>query len=228
MLNPIERENEILGILEKFSEADLKYIIVGGYAVSAYRHRFSVDADIVIKREDVDKFAEILHKNGFRKTISRNLENAYSSEFARYEKFWPKVSVDLLIGAIASRQTDASFSFEFLFQNSNRRNIEGTEKTIAAQVPVKEILIILKLHSGRLTDFRDIAALSFDLDMDFIRKNLFRGNKAVVKDNMKQLSLLIEKSEFQDSFKGVFMEKNYRLNPEEIKRLADLKEVKFK
>src|SRR3989339_405726 len=143
MLNPIERENEILGILEKFSEADLKYIIVGGYAVSAYRHRFSVDADIVIKREDVDKFAEILHKNGFRKTISRNLENAYSSEFARYEKFWPKVSVDL--------------------------------------------------------------------DMDFIRKNLFRGNKAVVKDNMKQLSLLIEKSEFQDSFKGVFMEKNYRL-----------------
>ena len=45
----IKKENNIFKILQKFIDADLEFIIVGGYAVSAFKHRFSVDADIVVK-----------------------------------------------------------------------------------------------------------------------------------------------------------------------------------
>ena len=78
----INRENEIFDILQKFVDAGLDFIVVGDYAVSAYKHRFSVDADVVTKEEE--RFADLLKKNGFVKTISKEL--AYPLKFIRYEK----------------------------------------------------------------------------------------------------------------------------------------------
>jgi hypothetical protein len=54
----IKKENDIFDILQKFIDKDLNCIIVGGYAVSAFKNRFSVDADIVVKSEDLSKFEE--------------------------------------------------------------------------------------------------------------------------------------------------------------------------
>jgi hypothetical protein len=71
-----------------------------------------------------------------------------------------------------------------------------------------------------------VAALGFNLDMDVIRESLFRGNRNVLRKNMKKLGSLIEKTEFRDSFKGVFMEKGYRINPGEIRKLVMLKDKK--
>lgn len=225
MYDPIERENEIMKILEKLSESGLDFVVVGGYAVSAYRHRFSVDADIVIKEEDSTAFEKVLLETGFRKTISKELENIYSTRFARFEKKTPKVSVDLLIGGIGVRQTKGAFSFGFLFDNSEKRIVEGTEKAVNVRIPKREILIVMKLHAGRLTDMRDIAALAFDLDMKIIKANIFRGNKKELEKNMQKLESLIENQEFQDSFKGVFMEKKYIIDLDEIRKLVRLKEA---
>ena len=66
----IKKENDIFKILQKFIDADFEFIIVGGYAVSAFKHRFSVDADIVIKSENLANFEGILKKQGFKKTIT--------------------------------------------------------------------------------------------------------------------------------------------------------------
>lgn len=219
----VERENEIIEILRRLADSGLEFVVVGGYAVSAFRHRFSVDADIVIRKEDRGIFEDILRKEGYKKTISMQLKNTYSSEFVRYERGELNISVDLLIGGLAARQTGASFSFDLLFKNSSKRPIEGIEKAVKAHVPRREILIILKLHAGRLTDMRDVAALSFDLELDVIKRYLFRGNQAVLGENMKRLESMIEKPEFQDSFKGVFMEKGYRIDPDEIRKVARLK-----
>jgi hypothetical protein len=222
MLDLVMRENEIIRILEKLSEPDLKFAVIGGYGVSAYRHRFSIDADIVIRNEDKERFESVLRENGYRKTIHTSLENVYSSEFERFEKSEPKACVDLLIGGIGVRQTGAAFGFDFIFGNSEKTEIQGSERSVDAHVPRKEVLIILKLHSGRLTDLRDVAALSFELDFDFIRKHLFRGDIKILKENMKHLESLIEKQDFQDSFKGVFMEKSYKIDVQEIRRIATL------
>jgi len=58
----IKKENSIFEILQKFIDSSLNFIIVGGYAVSSFKHRFSVDADIVIKNEDLKDFEKILKK----------------------------------------------------------------------------------------------------------------------------------------------------------------------
>ena len=36
----LERENEILRIIELFKENNLKFIVVGGYAISTYKKDF--------------------------------------------------------------------------------------------------------------------------------------------------------------------------------------------
>ena len=109
-----------------------------------------------------------------------------------------------------------------IFSNSEKRKIEGSEKSVEVHVPKREVLIILKLHSGRLTDLRDVAALSFGLDIAFIKKHLLRGDAAALKENMRKLESITVKQEFQDSFKGIFMEKAYRIDVKEIRKLAGL------
>ena len=217
----IKKENEIFGILQKFIDKDLNFIIIGGYAVSAFKHRFSVDADIVIKSEDLPKFEDILRKTGFKKTITKELENVYSSKFIRYEK--DQASVDILIDALASRTTDASFSFNLLFDNSIKKKITGIEKDIFARIPVKELLIVMKIHSGRLTDFRDIAALAKDSDLSLIRKFLFIGDLKVINENLHKLNQIVNDKNFVDSFKGVFAEKKFDIDFKQVKRISELK-----
>lgn len=219
----INRENTIFEILNKLVNAQLDFIIVGGYAVSAFKHRYSVDADIVIKKEDKEKFESVLKNMKLKKTIVKELDHVYAPEFIRYEiKEGLSVSIDLLIGGLGSRTTDASFSFEQLNGISEKRKIIGTEKEVTVKVPKREILIVTKLHSGRLTDFRDIAALSKNLDFDLIKKFIWRGKKAIVKQNIKKMLSILEDKGFIDSFKGVFVEKKYDVELDEVRKLRRL------
>jgi len=217
----IKKENDIFKILQKFIDADLEFIIVGGYAVSAFKHRFSVDADIVVKSESLSFFEDILNKQGFKKTITKQLENNYSSKFIRYEK--EQASVDILIDALASRTTDASFSYKLIFNNSIKKKIIGIEKEVLARIPIKELLIVTKLHSGRLTDFRDIAALAKDTDLELIKKFLFIGNLNVLNENLSKLHKVVNDKNFIDSFKGVFVEKKFDIDFEQAKKISELK-----
>lgn len=217
----IKRENEIFEILQKFIDKNLDFIIVGGYAVSAFKHRFSVDADIVIKSIDLPNFEILLKKVGFKKTITKDLENVYSSRFMRYEK--DQVSIDILIDALASRTTNASFSFELIHSNSIKKKIIGIEKEIYARIPIKELLITTKIHSGRLTDFRDIAALAKDSNFQLIKKFLFIGNLDVINENLHKLNQAVNDKNFIDSFKGVFLEKKFDIDIEQVRKISELK-----
>src|SRR3989344_9517419 len=216
----IKRENRILDILQKFIDQELAFIVVGGYAVSSYKHRFSVDADIIIRINDKEKFEEVLRNNKFIKTVVKDLDHVYAPEFIRYEtQDKLPVSVDLLINGIGSRNTNASFSFEQLEKYSKKRKIIGIEKEITCLIPDKEILIALKIHSGRLTDMRDIMALSKDIDADVIERFLWIGNTSIVKENIKKILTLINDKGFIDSFKGVFIEKKYDISLKDIEKL---------
>lgn len=216
----IKRENNIFAILQKFIDEKLEFIIVGGYAISSFKHRFSVDADIVIQNKDLDKFEKILKKENFKPTISKELNNLYSSKFIRYSK--DNTSIDIMIDALASRTTNASFSYNLLLNNSSRRKIIGIEKEISAMVPCREMLIITKLHSGRLTDFRDIAALAKNSDLAVVKRMLFVGDIDSLSKQLKELNKTVNNSKFQDSFKGVFIEKKFDIDFEKVKRISEL------
>ncbi len=225
MFDLIKRENEIFKILEEFIKNDLKFVIVGGYAVSSYKHRFSIDADIIIKKEDRGKFEELLKKKKFVKTINKELDHVYAPEYMRYEtKERPPAVIDILINGIGSRTTNASFSMEKIEKYSKNRKITGTEKEITALVPDKEVLIALKIHSGRLTDFRDIVALCQKIDIGLIKTFVKVGDKKVLKENIDKLLSLIENKNFIDSFKGVFQEKKYDIDLKEVKKLKTILE----
>src|SRR3989344_4896381 len=214
----IKKENEIFDILQKFITSNLEFIVVGGYAVSVFKHRFSVDIDLVIQSQNIESFEEILKKQGFKKTISKDLENIYASKFIRYEKDY--ASVDLLIDALASRSTNASFSYKLLLDNSQKKRIIGIEKEISAKIPIKELLIVMKIHSGRLTDFRDIAALAKETDLSLIKKFLFIGDLEKVNENLKKLNLVVNNKNFIDSFKGVFIEKRFDIDFKHVERIS--------
>ncbi|MBS3083399.1 hypothetical protein J4423_01195 [Candidatus Pacearchaeota archaeon] len=217
----IEKENSIFDILQKFVYAKLEFVIVGGYAVSAYKHRFSTDADIVIQSKDLDKYESLLSKENFAKTKEKQLENVYSSKYMRYEK--DNASVDILIDALASRATSASFSYKLLFDNSTEKEIIGIEKEVIANVPNKELLIVMKIHSGRLTDFRDIAALAKNTNLDLIKKLLFIGDLNVLQNHLDKLEQVVKDKNFIDSFKGVFMEKKFDIDINQVEQISKLK-----
>ena len=114
------------------------------------------------------------------------------------------VTVDLMIGSVASRQTNASISFNQLYTNSVVAKITGIEKTISARIPIKELLIVLKIHSARLTDARDIVTLCHDIDFGLVAKFVHIGNTIEVQNNLNKLVIAFKSDNFKDAFKGVF------------------------
>ncbi|MAF36766.1 hypothetical protein CL622_06635 [archaeon] len=219
----IQRENIIFEMLQLFIDNGLDFILIGGYAVSAYKHRFSVDADIVIRKEDLKKFEEILKQKKFKKTISKELDNLYSTEFIRYEiKDELTVSFDLMIGGMGIRQTDSSLSFDTIDKGSSKKTIKGIEKEIRVRTPSRELLIVMKLQAGRLTDFRDIVALSQDINIAEIKEHLKNTDQKILKKHITYLLSLLDKKDFIDSFKGVFMEKKFDIDLKNIEMFKSI------
>ncbi len=202
------REREILRIISRFLEAKLKFIVVGGYAVATSRHRFSIDLDIVIAERECKVFEDLLTRSGYSLTYSKELALVYGEKFKRFGKRiegFP-VNVDLLINGLVSRTTDASWGFEYIKKESGKSSLNGAEFF----VPSRELLIAMKIHSGRFSDIRDIAALIEGSDFEAIKNHAVRGNKAKLKKILSRGIEFLDSSSFPDSFKGVFGARVYK------------------
>ena len=207
----LEREKEVLRLIGLFIENKFKFIVVGGYAISTYKKRFSVDLDVVIKESDISKFEELLLKEGYSICYEKEIALLYGENFKRLRKKMNNlpVDVDLLINGLVSRTTDATWSFENIEKNSQERKLDSLEFL----TPTRELLISMKMHSGRLSDIRDIVAL-MPCDKNKLREFLLRGNLNNLKGSIKKQLSFLEKSQFDDSFKGIFGIKVY--NKKEI------------
>ena len=212
-----ERENEVLRLIGIFIENKFKFIVVGGYAISTYKKRFSVDLDVVIKESDFLKFEELLQKEGFSIAYEKEIALLYGENFKRFRKKMNDlpVDVDLLINGLVSRTTDATWSFESIDKNSQKRKLDDLEFL----TPSRELLVSMKVHSGRLSDVRDIIVL-MPCDKDKLKEFLLRGNLNNLKASIKKQASFIEKPQFDDSFKGIFGIQAY--NPKEIESAKKL------
>jgi hypothetical protein len=203
----VEREKEILRMIKKMIEAKLDFVVVGGYAVSALaRHRFSVDCDIVIPKKK-ENFERILEKEGFKKLIERaGFDEIYAGEFVSYEKevCALPVTIDLLVGSLVCRATQASWSFDYIKKKSIEANIPGTELSVSCRVPEKELLIAFKVHSARRADVRDIVMLRENEDLEKVTSHVRRGNIDALKAQLKKIIAMLEDRNLVDSLKGVF------------------------
>lgn len=214
----IDRENEIFGVLQEFKAEGLEFVVVGGYGVSAYQHRFSVDADLVLRSEDLEEFTRVLESRGFEKDTDREL--VYSGRYLAYVKDEElPVTIDLLVDELQCRQTDASWSYQYFEDHSIEKEIEGSEESVRVRVPSEELLIAVKLHSGRLTDARDVVALIGDVDLGEVEKHIDRGDQEKLGTVLENIKQTVSDSDFEDSFKGVFSQNT--LPEQQIQRLQE-------
>lgn len=201
----INRENEILRILKKLT--DFKIIVVGGYAVSARaKHRFSVDCDIIISKNDLNRITDVLNKEGFEKSTTKaDFDTEYGGEFIRHVKKIDglPVSIDLLVSSLVCRTTGASWSFNYVLKNSDTAIVAGIESSVECLVPSKELLLAFKIHSGRKTDLRDIIMLK-DVDWDVTKGHVNRGDSVALKKQIELMIKELDNKNLADSLKGVF------------------------
>jgi len=225
----IERENEILRIIERLKNAGLDFIVVGGHAVSGLaRHRFSVDLDSVVREDQLKEFKKILEKEGYVKKVEkRGIDELYGGWFESYVKRIKglPVTVDLLVGSLVSRGTNASWSFNYIKENSTTVNISGTELSVVGQVPERELLIAFKLHSMRRADIRDMIMLSGGSDWEKILEHAKRGDLKRLKDQINRAAAVLEERSLVDSLKGVFslsfdVSKQIKMTKRDLKKLV--------
>ncbi len=202
----LKREREIMGLLKEIAKRK-GFVVIGGYAVNAFTQpRFSLDLDIVVDKKDSAFFRKFLEGRGFLK-VAEFRELPYKGTFERFEKKLEtgNISVDLLIGEVASRQTDASYSYEYLKKYSRVRNITGIAERVRARVADAELLIALKINSARNVDIRDVFMLAgTKVQLEVIKKHLEKVNKKKLRENLEKIKSAINEKQFRDSLQGCF------------------------
>jgi len=155
-------------------------------------------------------FSGILKGEGFR--LVKDLGDFSKFYKGRIMKFEKKVdalpvSADLFIDMIQARQTDAAYSFEYLWKNSEIRKVVGVgvKDDVEARVASREMLIALKINSMRRADQRDIISLcNGTIDVTNVLNHLKRVDEEKILNHLDILVATLEKPESKDSIKGVF------------------------
>lgn len=218
----LEREQEVMRILSLLLEMGEDFIVVGGYAISTYKKRFSIDLDIVVAEEVLKKVEKTLEKEGYSLHYEKGIALLYGENFKRFMKKMNNlpVDIDFLINGLVSRTTDATWGFEYIKKHSIKRKLNNLEFL----TPERELLVAMKLHSGRLSDIRDIVAL-MPCDKEKLKRHLLKGDIKKLIISMKKQAAFLDKPQFDDSFKGIFSpqaysEKDVRAARELIKELV--------
>jgi hypothetical protein len=117
-------------IHSKAEQQGLKYLVIGGHAVNAYTTvRATVDVDLLVCRDDVEKWTELLKGEGFRMKHDAGSFRQFSPP---YGVEWP---LDLMV-------VNAS-TFNKLIGAARPLPVLG----ITALVPSAEHIVALKLHA---------------------------------------------------------------------------------
>lgn len=214
-----DREQELLTTLEAINEADLPYVLVGGWAVTAFNQRFSTDVDLVIPETAVDDYASFLLDQDYERTSEHDTSGIYEGRFIQYSKdVGNPVSIELMVNALRCRQTDAEWSYRYLDQHAQPVTV-GRTLSVDTRIPERELLLAIKLHSGRFTDARDVIAAAADAGFDCVETHLHRGEPEALAEQLASISEQLADESFADSFRGEFQQQSV---PEAtIKRVRD-------
>jgi hypothetical protein len=201
------RSDALIELLEELTQASHKYVLVGGYAVSAFNARFSTDLDIVVAPDSKAAFAEFLEQRGFEETDSHAKEWFYDTEVIEYEKrLTPQqpIGFDLLVNGLGCRQTEAQWSFDYLYDHSEQQEVSGGTVATTARVVDGAVLVAAKLHSGRETDLRDVLAVAEEIDLDAVTPHLRRGDDDALREQLERGLKILETDELKHGYRSDF------------------------
>lgn len=222
-----DREEEIIRLLALMPR---EFVLIGGYAVSALSsHRFSVDCDIVIAKGAEKPFSNLLKKEGYAKRKSTKVGKAYGGSVELHVRTIKagKISVDMFAGGVTARESGASWSYDHFRRNSVEAVVAGTRNSAKVTVPTKELLIAMKIHSGRDTDLRDIVMLCENVDWGLVAKEARRGNGRILFNQVTGMLGKLDSEQFLSSLRAAFeLRQNIIPLISSCKRgLSDLKEA---
>ncbi|MFC3959106.1 hypothetical protein [Halovivax cerinus] len=199
-----DREAALLETLETIIDADLPYVLVGGWAIAAFDQRFTTDVDLVVPGRVVDDYTSLLADCGYENIADFERNALYDGRTVRYEKdVGNPVHVDAMVDVLGCRQTEAEWSYRYLLQHAVSEELR-TVRPIRAKIPERELLFALKLHSGRRADTRDLVALATSADFDRVASHLHRGAPEKLADRIEIVLERLTGENFADAFKGVF------------------------
>jgi len=156
MINTSEQE-ELLKLIANFMKTDIEAVAIGGTAMMFSNYKNATkDIDIVFKDvEDRDVFIDAIKQLGY---IEKSLSDIYDEKrqqnpakplmFSRSDERF-----DLFVSSV--------FGFKINFsQDAVLQKYDFLGKSrLTLNVPVKEVLILLKAITGRETDFEDIVTI---------------------------------------------------------------------
>lgn len=201
-----DREQELLTTLAAINDASLPYVLVGGWAITAFSQRFSTDVDLVVPEEALEDYESFLRDEDYVRTSEHDTAGVYEGRFIQYSKdVGNPVSIELMVNALACRQTEAEWSYRYLDQHSRSVTV-GRTKSVHTRIPERELLLAIKLHSGRFTDARDVVAAADDADFDRIENHLHRGEPDALAEQLGTIDAQLTDESFVDSFKGEFQQ----------------------
>ncbi|ELZ39228.1 hypothetical protein C463_17453 [Halorubrum californiense DSM 19288] len=200
-----ERQSELIDTHRAVQDADLPYVLVGGWAVSAFQTRFTTDIDTVIPDTVLDDYDTLLHDLGYEKQFEQDVSNEYNGRMIQYTKEVGAnaVKFEALVDAMGCRQTDAEWSYRYLHEHSTIESIDVAED-LDGRIPEPALLFAMKLHSGRKADTRDLVVISLRADFSRIERHVHRGDPEKLKRQIEMVLDQLQQDGFKDSFKGVF------------------------
>lgn len=206
------REKEILRILEAIYPRRGKFTLIGGYAVNAYSSlpRYSVDCDLVVSKSDFEESSDIFAQNGFKDASKLYLNELDELETWKFKKFVNDdvVTIDLLLDGVKCRQTEAIWTLKEIKSSASDRKVVGVSGSVTSSVVSKELLLAMKLHSGRDADLRDATMLMDSIDWATVEKFANRGDVQKVIAQLTNNLTKIKKSNFEQELKAYFFSKD--------------------
>ncbi len=204
------RSEALIEVLEELEHSDIGFVLVGGYAISQFETRFSTDLDLVIAPHDYDEIVAFLTERDFERTADLKVppaETIYNREielFKRATGLPHPVGVDVLVNGLGCRQTEAEWSFEYLYQHSTETTISGVSRSTTARAADGEVLAAAKLHSARKTDLADVLAAIPNIVLEEVEMHLHRGDKEALREQLESASKFIEEGGLDHRFKSMF------------------------
>jgi hypothetical protein len=173
------RETEIIRILRVLSEAIDGFVVVGGYAVNALgQHRVSVDCNLATDRDSVPVIDSRLLGEGY--TLARSdVRLPIGVTIREYHKSvgGELASLELFVDTVVNTTTRGIWSYGFIRENSVEAIVVGATGSTPARVAQRNLLVAMKLHSGRTHDSGDVVMLSEGVDWKTVAKCAGCGSK---------------------------------------------------
>ena len=156
-----ERQSELIDTHRAVQDAERPYVLVGGWAVSAFQTRFTTDIDTVILDTALNDYDTLLRDLGYGKQFEQDVSNEYDIRMIQYTKpvGESRVKFEALVDAVRCRQTDAEWLYHYLHEHSTIDSLDVADD-LDGQIPEPALLFAMKLHSGRKADTRDLVVVS--------------------------------------------------------------------